>query len=123
MAAADPGPWRHGERADRDPRSRSAGPIPGEIRYGERRGRLVRAMRLADDDENAPGQIAKITFNAKATEAAEKNQGNSAITQRALRLKPRGVSRSRCQPLRPTEITEKSPMFWLGALGGWCARR
>ena len=36
----------------RFPRRRAAGTLPAEVRSGERRGRLVRALRIADDDED-----------------------------------------------------------------------
>ena len=67
-------------------------------------------MRLADDDENAPGQIAKITFNAKDTEAAEKNQRKSAISACSTFETSGSVSVSMSKS-EITEVTEKSQCF------------
>ena len=57
LAAADRGPRRPGGRGDRNPRAPAAGTLRLEVRFGERRDRLVRALRIADDDPPVVGEV------------------------------------------------------------------
>src|SRR5262249_14255995 len=70
VAAGDGPAWIERGRRDRDRRAATAGPLRAEVRPRERRDRLVRAMRLADNDAGGSRPALAIALAAVAALAA-----------------------------------------------------